>query len=94
MIIVAQHFCPNVSYLFLPPFSYVKAAQFVDIICINHYYAWYHDPGRLEVIQPQTLYDLSQWHRTFNKSVILSGSSFVSITFANCPNSFRLLIAQ
>merc|ERR1739838_252351 len=49
-----------------------QAAQFVDIICINHYYAWYHDPGRLEVIQPQTLYDLTQWHRTFNKSVILS----------------------
>ena len=54
--------------------SLFQAAEFVDIICINHYFAWYHDPGSLDVIATQTLYDLSQWHRTFNKSVILSGT--------------------
>lgn len=53
-------------------FANDQAAEFVDIICINHYFAWYHDPGRLDVITAQTLYDLTQWHRTFNKSVILS----------------------
>jgi len=53
-------------------FTNDQAAEFVDIICINHYFAWYHDPGRLDVIETQTLHDLTQWHRTFNKSVILS----------------------
>ncbi|XP_067936810.1 beta-glucuronidase-like [Watersipora subatra] len=49
-----------------------KAAQYVDIICVNHYYAWYSDMGHIEVIGRQLKYDLDLWHKTFNKPVILS----------------------
>lgn len=71
-------------------FANDQAAEFVDIICINHYYAWYHDPGSLEVIHPQTLFDLTQWHRRFNKSVILSGLEIVN-NFISTIKSFSLL---
>ncbi|XP_046840299.1 beta-glucuronidase-like [Xenia sp. Carnegie-2017] len=46
--------------------------QFVDVICHNHYYAWYQDPGHLELIQLQLEYDLRQWFEKFQKPVIQS----------------------
>ena len=44
----------------------------MDVICHNHYYAWYHDPGHLELIQLQLEYDLRQWFEKFQKPVIQS----------------------
>lgn len=49
-----------------------KAAQYVDVLCINHYYAWYSDMGHLEVIPYQLKYDLDQWHMKYKKAIILS----------------------
>ncbi|XP_013419299.1 beta-glucuronidase [Lingula anatina] len=49
-----------------------KAAQYTDIICVNHYYAWYSDMGHLDVIQLQMNYDITNWHKTFNKPVIIT----------------------
>lgn len=49
-----------------------KAAQYVDILCVNHYYAWYSDMGHIEVIGLQIKYDLDKWHKTFKKAIILS----------------------
>ncbi|XP_072034978.1 beta-glucuronidase-like isoform X2 [Amphiura filiformis] len=48
------------------------AAQYVDVLCINTYYAWYSDPGHLEVITLQANNDLVEWHKEFNKPVIQS----------------------
>lgn len=53
-------------------FSNDQAAQYVDIICVNHYYAWYSDMGHLEVIGLQLKYDLDNWHKIFKKPVILT----------------------
>jgi len=49
-----------------------QVVPYVDIICVNHYYAWYSDMGHIEVIGLQIKQDLDMWHKTFNKSVILS----------------------
>ncbi|CAB3988295.1 Beta-glucuronidase [Paramuricea clavata] len=49
-----------------------RVVQFVDVICHNHYYAWYEDSGHLELIQLQLEYDLREWFEKFTKPVIQS----------------------
>ena len=49
-----------------------KAAKYVDVLCVNHYYGWYSDMGHIEVIGLQLKYNLDMWHSTFNKTVIMS----------------------
>lgn len=67
-----------------------KAVQFVDVICHNHYYAWYHDSGHLEIIQLQLEYDLRQWFKKFQRPVIQSeyGAGTISGFHANPPLMF------
>lgn len=48
------------------------AVQYVDIILVNRYYAWYSDIGHTELIQLQLANDLRHWHHTFNRPVIVS----------------------
>ena len=59
-------------HVFMIFFSIVRQAKYVDILCINHYYAWYSDPGLTELIRRQVRYDLTNWHKTFRKPVIMS----------------------
>lgn len=49
-----------------------KAAQHTDVLCINRYYGWYSDIGHIEVIDLQLKYDLINWHKKFNKPVIMT----------------------
>ena len=51
---------------------FIPQVQFVDVICRNYYYAWYTDPGHLELIQLQLEYDLREWFEKFKKPVIQS----------------------
>jgi hypothetical protein len=51
---------------------FIPQVQFVDVICHNHYYAWYEDSGHLELIQLQLEYDLREWFEKFKKPVIQS----------------------
>ncbi|XP_069342233.1 beta-glucuronidase isoform X3 [Eulemur rufifrons] len=47
-------------------------APYVDVICVNSYYSWYHDCGHLEVIQLQLATQFETWYRTYQKPVIQS----------------------
>lgn len=47
-------------------------APFVDVICVNSYYSWYHDFGHLEVIQLQLETQFENWYRTHQKPIIQS----------------------
>uniref|UniRef100_A0A452UJW7 Beta-glucuronidase n=1 Tax=Ursus maritimus TaxID=29073 RepID=A0A452UJW7_URSMA len=47
-------------------------APYVDVICVNSYYSWYHDYGHLEVIQLQLATEFENWHRTYQKPIIQS----------------------
>lgn len=49
-----------------------KVAQFFDVVCVNRYFGWYSDSGRLEVIPIQLERELSGWFDRFGKPVILS----------------------
>ncbi|XP_021109980.1 beta-glucuronidase isoform X2 [Heterocephalus glaber] len=45
---------------------------YVDVICVNSYYSWYHDYGHLEVIELQLRTQFENWHRAYRKPIIQS----------------------
>ncbi|XP_032184612.1 beta-glucuronidase isoform X1 [Mustela erminea] len=47
-------------------------APYVDVICVNSYYSWYHDYGHLEVIPLQLATQFENWYRTYQKPIIQS----------------------
>ncbi|XP_077167880.1 beta-glucuronidase [Paroedura picta] len=49
-----------------------QGAPYVDVICVNSYFSWYHDPGHLEVIQLQLNSQFENWYRTHQKPIIQS----------------------
>jgi beta-glucuronidase len=46
--------------------------QHVDVMCINRYHSWYSDPGHLELIEMQTVNELTPWHTHYKKPLIVS----------------------
>lgn len=52
--------------------SQLFQAQFVDIVCLNHYYGWYTDTGVLNLVSPQLTYDVKAWYDRFQKPVIIT----------------------
>ncbi|MBQ2642876.1 MAG: beta-glucuronidase [Eubacterium sp.] len=49
-----------------------KVSQWVDVICVNRYYAWYNDHGHLDVIGLQLKEEMDKWHAKYNKPIIMS----------------------
>ncbi|XP_033101036.1 beta-glucuronidase-like [Anneissia japonica] len=47
-----------------------NAAMYGDVICLNTYFSWYGNPGRLEVIQYQASTNLRAWFEKFQRPVI------------------------
>ncbi|XP_038201118.1 beta-glucuronidase isoform X3 [Arvicola amphibius] len=47
-------------------------APYVDVVCVNSYFSWYHDSGHLEVIQPQLKSQFENWYKTYKKPIIQS----------------------
>ncbi|KAM8797371.1 beta-glucuronidase [Eudromia elegans] len=47
-------------------------APYVDVICVNSYFSWYHDPGHLEVIPVQLMTQFENWYKTYQKPIIQS----------------------
>ncbi|KAJ8304053.1 hypothetical protein KUTeg_017636 [Tegillarca granosa] len=61
-----------VTFVANSDFENEKVGQYVDVLCINRYYAWYSDCGHTEVIQKQLTYDLTHWHQKYNKPIIIT----------------------
>ncbi len=49
-----------------------KVSQWLDMIMVNRYYAWYNDHSHLEVIGLQLEKEMHAWHDKYNKPIILS----------------------
>uniref|UniRef100_A0A7N6B3M7 Beta-glucuronidase n=1 Tax=Anabas testudineus TaxID=64144 RepID=A0A7N6B3M7_ANATE len=49
-----------------------RGAPFVDVICVNSYFSWYHDPGHLEVIPIQLKTQFENWYGKYKKPIIQS----------------------
>lgn len=49
-----------------------KVSQWVDVICLNRYDAWYTDHGHKEVIGVQMTNELNKWFNKYHKPMIIS----------------------
>ncbi|XP_068421532.1 beta-glucuronidase isoform X2 [Eschrichtius robustus] len=56
------------------------AVPYVDVICVNSYYSWYHDYGHMEVIQLQLATQFESWYKTYQKPIIQSEYGAETIT--------------
>ncbi|XP_074529172.1 beta-glucuronidase [Halichoeres trimaculatus] len=61
-----------VTYITDSDYSRDKGAPFVDVICVNSYFSWYHDAGHLEVIPFQLNTQFENWYRKYKKPIIQS----------------------
>lgn len=53
--------------LCLPP-----QAPYVDVVCVNSYFSWYHDSGHLDVIAIQLNTQFDNWYSLYRKPIIQS----------------------
>ncbi|ADQ45036.1 Beta-glucuronidase [Caldicellulosiruptor kronotskyensis 2002] len=49
-----------------------KVGNLVDVICVNRYYSWYTDCGKLDLIEFQLEKELKRWYELFKKPIIVS----------------------
>ncbi|KAM4546861.1 beta-glucuronidase [Fundulus diaphanus] len=61
-----------VTYVTCSNYARDKGAPFVDVICINSYFSWYHDQGHLEVIPLQLNTQFEDWYGKYKKPIIQS----------------------
>ncbi|CAF1366014.1 unnamed protein product [Didymodactylos carnosus] len=71
-------------------YSNEKAAQYFDVICINKYFSWYSEYGRLDRISVTLTAEVQGWWDTFKKPVIISeyGADTVTGLHADPPVMF------
>ncbi|XP_024060726.1 beta-glucuronidase [Terrapene carolina triunguis] len=53
-------------------YAHDHGAPYVDVICVNSYFSWYHDAGHLEVIQLQLNTQFENWYKAYQKPIIQS----------------------
>ncbi|XP_074869413.1 beta-glucuronidase [Carettochelys insculpta] len=65
---------PTRPVTFVSNANYAKdrGAPYVDVICVNSYFSWYHDQGHLEVIQLQLKTQFEKWYDHHKKPIIQS----------------------
>uniref|UniRef100_A0A8P4G9M6 Beta-glucuronidase n=1 Tax=Dicentrarchus labrax TaxID=13489 RepID=A0A8P4G9M6_DICLA len=61
-----------VTYITASNYARDKGAPYVDVICVNSYFSWYHDPGHLEVIPIQLNTQFENWYGKYQKPIIQS----------------------
>ncbi|KAG7224488.1 hypothetical protein INR49_015012 [Caranx melampygus] len=61
-----------VTYITDSNYSRDKGAPYVDVVCVNSYFSWYHDPGHLEVIPIQLNTEFENWYGKYQKPIIQS----------------------
>ncbi|XP_014869589.1 beta-glucuronidase-like [Poecilia latipinna] len=65
--------CEVVLFLYLLNINLLRLqAPFVDVICVNSYFSWYHDPGHVEVIPLQLNTQFEDWYGKYKKPIIQS----------------------
>ncbi|XP_061607268.1 beta-glucuronidase isoform X2 [Phyllopteryx taeniolatus] len=61
-----------VTYITDSNYARDRGAPFVDVICVNSYFSWYHDPGHVEVIPIQLNTQFENWYGKYQKPIIQS----------------------
>ncbi|KAB5522439.1 hypothetical protein PHYPO_G00159550 [Pangasianodon hypophthalmus] len=83
---------PTRPVTFITNSNYAKdqGAPYVDVICVNSYFSWYHDSGHLEVISIQLHTQFDNWYRKYKKPIIQSeyGADAVAGLHTDPPTMF------
>uniref|UniRef100_A0A8C5GUP4 Beta-glucuronidase n=1 Tax=Gouania willdenowi TaxID=441366 RepID=A0A8C5GUP4_GOUWI len=61
-----------VTYITNSNYARDLGAPYVDVVCVNSYFSWYHDPGYLEVIPIQLNTQFEDWYAKYQKPIIQS----------------------
>nr|XP_008123702.2 PREDICTED: beta-glucuronidase [Anolis carolinensis] len=79
-----------VTYVSNAAYNRDQGAPYVDVVCVNSYFSWYHDPGHLEVIRPQLYSQFENWYKAYQKPIIQSeyGADAVAGLHADPPLMF------
>nr|XP_057943998.1 beta-glucuronidase [Doryrhamphus excisus] len=59
-----------VTYITNSYYTRDRGASYVDVVCVNSYSSWYHDPGHLEVIPIQLNTQFENWYGKYKKPII------------------------
>ncbi|XP_017268026.1 beta-glucuronidase [Kryptolebias marmoratus] len=59
-----------VTYITIMNYKDDLGGPYVDVICLNSYYAWYFDPGHLEVVPFQLSNEHENWYNKYKKPII------------------------
>ncbi|BFZ04367.1 hypothetical protein BsWGS_07406 [Bradybaena similaris] len=60
------------TFVTYKPYETDKVVQFADVICMNHYYGWYTDTGRLEVIRYQMQREFAGFRNLYRKPILVT----------------------
>nr|XP_020456270.1 beta-glucuronidase isoform X2 [Monopterus albus] len=79
-----------VTYITDSNYARDKGAPYVDVLCVNSYFSWYHDPGHVEVIPIQLNTQFEDWYGKYQKPIIQSeyGADAVSGVHTDPPMMF------
>ncbi|XP_053474626.1 beta-glucuronidase [Ictalurus furcatus] len=74
LITYTKYLDPTRPVTFITDSNYARdqGAPYVDVICVNSYFSWYHDPGHLEVISIQLHSQFDDWYGKYKKPIIQS----------------------
>ncbi|XP_071386007.1 beta-glucuronidase isoform X1 [Centroberyx affinis] len=61
-----------VTYVTCSNYARDKGAPYVDVLSVNSYFSWYHDPGHLELIPIQLNTQFENWYGKYQKPIIQS----------------------
>ncbi|KAK3527499.1 hypothetical protein QTP86_023714 [Hemibagrus guttatus] len=83
---------PTRPVTFITDSNYARdqGAPYVDVICVNSYFSWYHDPGHVEVIFIQLHTQFDDWYKKYKKPIIQSeyGADAVAGLHNDPPSMF------
>lgn len=61
-----------VTFITASNYARDQGAPYVDVVCVNSYFSWYHDPGHTELIRLQLSTQFDNWHGKYQKPIIQS----------------------
>ncbi|XP_039870624.1 beta-glucuronidase isoform X2 [Simochromis diagramma] len=61
-----------VTYVTIAEADMDKGGPYVDVVCVNSYFAWYFDQGRLDIIPLQLSTHFEKWYRKYQRPIIQS----------------------
>lgn len=53
--------------------------QFLDVIMLNRYVAWYSSSGNFELVKQQLLHEFELFHAKYNKPMMISECVYLQV---------------